>query len=54
MPNVNRPTYLLRFRDKIQRDMVLAYAKRAGVSLNEYILRKVEGPKLDISRRKIS
>jgi predicted HicB family RNase H-like nuclease len=63
MPNVQsnlqetsmtRPTYLLRFRDAQQQAQIQAEAERAGMSLNEYILRKIEGPKLDISRRKIS
>lgn len=48
-----RPTYMLRFRDEAQKEQVEAEARRAEVSLNEYILRKVEGPKLDISRRKV-
>jgi predicted HicB family RNase H-like nuclease len=49
----HRPTIQFRFRDEPQKQRFAEEAKRAGVSLNEYILRKLEGPKLDISRRKI-
>jgi len=49
----HRPTIQFRFRTELQKQQVAEEAKRAGVSLNEYILRKIEGPKLDISRRKI-
>ncbi len=41
----HRPTIQFRFRTEAH--------KRAGMSLNEYILRKIEGPRLDLSKRKI-
>jgi len=43
----------MRFRTAEQYAQVKELAKIAGISLNEYILRKLEGPKLDISRRQV-
>ncbi len=48
-----RPVFPLRFRDVAQKEKFEQEAKVAGVALNEYILRKLEGPKLDISRRQV-
>jgi len=48
-----RPPFVLRFRDEKQFEQVQQEAERAEISLNEYILRKIEGPKLDISRRQV-
>ncbi len=48
-----RPPFVLRFRDEAQFERVQEEAARAEISLNEYILRKIEGPKLDISRRQV-
>jgi len=50
----SRPQIQLRFRDAAQHERIRKEAEVAGVSLNEYILRKLESPKLDISRRKVS
>lgn len=50
----NRPQIQLRFRDDKQHELIRELARAAGVSLNEYILRKLEGPALDISKRKVS
>ena len=50
----HRPTFLLRFRDAEQFERLKAEAVRSKVSLNEYLLARVESPKLDISRRKVS
>ncbi len=47
-----RPVIQFRFRDEEQWEKCKAEAERAGLSLNEYICRRLEGPKLDISRRK--
>jgi predicted HicB family RNase H-like nuclease len=49
-----RPQIQLRFRDQAQHERIRKEAEVAGVSLNEYILRKLESPKLDLSRRKVS
>lgn len=49
----NRPQIQLRFRDEAQHERFREAAERAGVSLNEWILRKLEGPKLDLSRRQV-
>ncbi len=49
-----RPQIQLRFRDQAQHERLKDEAEAAGMSLNEYILRKLEGQKLDLSRRKVS
>lgn len=49
-----RPQTQLRYRDREQLERLRKEAEVAGVSLNEYILRKLEGPSLDLSRRKVS
>jgi predicted HicB family RNase H-like nuclease len=50
----NRPQIQLRFRDDAQHERFRVEAERAGVSLNEWILRKLETSAVDVSKRKVS